>query len=63
MLHIIFNNISVDLGDTVWFALLRDKLVKVINTGDADYISQLEPYKAEFEKDLASVLETLKSKE
>ena len=63
MLNIIFNNITVDLGDTVWFALLRDKLVKVINTGDADYISQLETYKTEFEKDLASVLETLKSQE
>lgn len=42
MLNIVFNNVRVDLGDTIWFSQLRQKLTPKIRVGDSGYASYLE---------------------
>ena len=59
MLSIIFDNITVDLGDTVWFEPLRDKLVKYILTGQDGFASKMESFRTSFEKNLEKTLEAL----
>lgn len=59
MLDIIFNNISVDLGDTVWMFAARDKLTTVIVNGSNQFASTAESIKANVENEITKAVAAL----
>jgi hypothetical protein len=50
MLNMVFNNVTLDLGDTAWYDTIRSQLTNAITSGKGGYASTLEKYRNKVQK-------------
>ncbi len=62
MLNIIFDNISIDLGDTVWFDSIRSKMTPNIKSKKTDTVSYMTKIEKLVNKTINTAIETFAQK-